>query len=357
MALQGIDISGWQAGIDLSKVPCDFVFIKATGGVSYVSNECDRQYQQAKKLGKLIGIYHFANDDNKGSSPEAEADFFVKNTLGYHDGKTILVLDFEAQALQFGASWAKRWMDRVCSITKIKPIIYLMGSACQEAQYSVIAKADYGLWIANWGSNAGGSYRTPAKVGSGVWPFYICHQYTSNGQLSGYNGRLDLNIFHGDAKTWYAYAAKNGNVVKPSSPKPSKSIEELAKEVLAGKHGNGDARRKSLGANYVKVQQKVNEILYGKKKSIEELAKEVLAGKHGNGDARRKSLGSDYSKVQKRVDEILAAKTSPSKTNLDNIARQVYIGNYGNEPERSKRLRAEGYDPAEVQRRVNEIYY
>lgn len=30
MALNGIDISNWQAGIDLTRVPCDFVISKAT---------------------------------------------------------------------------------------------------------------------------------------------------------------------------------------------------------------------------------------------------------------------------------------------------------------------------------------
>ena len=35
--LNGIDISSWQTGIDLSVVPCDFVVIKATGGIGYVN--------------------------------------------------------------------------------------------------------------------------------------------------------------------------------------------------------------------------------------------------------------------------------------------------------------------------------
>ena len=30
MALNGIDISNWQSGINLAVVPCDFVVIKAT---------------------------------------------------------------------------------------------------------------------------------------------------------------------------------------------------------------------------------------------------------------------------------------------------------------------------------------
>lgn len=42
---------------------------------------------------------------------------------------------------------------------------------------------------------------------------------------------------------------------------PSKSIDELAREVIDGKHGNGEARRKSLGDQYEAVQTRVNELL------------------------------------------------------------------------------------------------
>ena len=37
MALNGIDISNWQSGINLAVVPCDFVVIKATEGTGYVN--------------------------------------------------------------------------------------------------------------------------------------------------------------------------------------------------------------------------------------------------------------------------------------------------------------------------------
>lgn len=40
-------------------------------------------------------------------------------------------------------------------------------------------------------------------------------------------------------------------------------------------------------------------------KSIEELAKEVIAGKYGNGEERKQKLGNLYNEVQKRVNEIL----------------------------------------------------
>lgn len=41
----------------------------------------------------------------------------------------------------------------------------------------------------------------------------------------------------------------------------STSIEELAKEVIAGRYGNGEERKQKLGNLYNEVQKKVNEIL------------------------------------------------------------------------------------------------
>ena len=35
--MNGIDISRWQKDIRLSRVPCDFVIVKATQGTGYVS--------------------------------------------------------------------------------------------------------------------------------------------------------------------------------------------------------------------------------------------------------------------------------------------------------------------------------
>ena len=60
MALSGIDISNYQRGLDLSKVPCDFAICKATEGTSIVHDTCDPWVQQAKELGKKWGFYHFA---------------------------------------------------------------------------------------------------------------------------------------------------------------------------------------------------------------------------------------------------------------------------------------------------------
>lgn len=93
---------------------------------------------------------------------------------------------------------------------------------------------------------------------------------------------------------------------------PTKSIDELAKEVIAGKWGSGKDRRIRLieaGYDYDAVQERVNEILYPvKKKSVEEIAKEVIAGKWGSGSKRKTNLinaGYDYDAVQRKVNELL----------------------------------------------------
>lgn len=92
-----------------------------------------------------------------------------------------------------------------------------------------------------------------------------------------------------------------------------KTVEVLAKEVISGKWGSGEARKDALtkaGYDYGAVQAKVNELLKGgtSMKSVTEIAKEVLAGKWGNGSERKKKLeaaGYDYNSVQKKVNELL----------------------------------------------------
>lgn len=99
---------------------------------------------------------------------------------------------------------------------------------------------------------------------------------------------------------------------KINNPTPVKSTEELAKEVIAGKYGNGEDRKKALGNRYSEVQAMVNAMLKGNvskpSKSIDELAKEVIRGDWGNGADRKNRLtkaGYDYNKVQARVNQML----------------------------------------------------
>ena len=198
--LKGIDISKWQAGIDLSKIDTDFVICKATEGLGYTDKNCDGFYQEAKRLGKKLGVYHFARPDLRNTAT-AEADWFVKETKGYHK-EAILILDWESGDLG-NVTWAKSWLDRVYEKTGVKPVIYMSASVMSSYDWSSVANADYGLWVANYGSNNGTAQesvfdRYPLRY----WSFYALWQYTSTGKLSGYSGNLDLNYFSGDKESW-----------------------------------------------------------------------------------------------------------------------------------------------------------
>ena len=50
-----------------------------------------------------------------------------------------------------------------------------------------------------------------------------------------------------------------------------------------------------------------------------------------------------------------APAAPPKKKGIDDIAREVMRGAWGNDPQRSQKLKAAGYDAAAVQRRVNEL--
>ncbi|WP_105242580.1 peptidoglycan amidohydrolase family protein [Streptococcus suis] len=101
----------------------------------------------------------------------------------------------------------------------------------------------------------------------------------------------------------------------------NKSLDQLVKETLAGVHGNGDARKASLGNQYEPVMAVINGKVTAPKKTVDQLAQEVIAGKHGNGEARKQSLGADYPEVQKRVSELL--KKQPSESSKSPEVKQV----------------------------------
>lgn len=94
------------------------------------------------------------------------------------------------------------------------------------------------------------------------------------------------------------------------------------------------------------------------KKSNTEIAKEVIQGKWGNGAERKKRLeaaGYDYTAVQKEVERLLAKQKKPAKKSVDEVAREVIAGKWGNGAKRVYNLTKAGYNYVAVQKRVNEI--
>ena len=267
MSLKGIDISNYQRGLDLSKIDCDFVIIKATEGKSYVDKSCDTFFQKALSLGKKLGIYHFAN--NSDNTAKQEADWFIQNTQGYI-GKAIPILDWEDNITD-NVPWALEWLQRVEEAYGCKPMIYMSESVVNRHDWSSVVAGNYGLWVAKYRDYLPDYNYDMSKAGNmpsiKYWNEYAMWQWTSSGRLNGWNGNLDCNVFYGDATAWDKYVGSGSGSNIPSNPitpqQPSRlSNEEMAKKVIAGEYGDYPERKTRLeaeGYNYEAIQKIVNQ--------------------------------------------------------------------------------------------------
>ena len=216
MSLNGIDISNWQDGINLSSIKTDFIIIKSSEGINWTDPSFSKLYRAAKLTGKKLGVYHFARP-TANNDPVVEADSFL-NIIGKEDvvGRALMVLDWEAEN-KHNTTWAKKWLDRVFTKTGVKPLIYMSESVVNAYDWTEVANSGYGLWVAKYRdytadynfdmSNAG------TKPYVKYWKTYDMWQWTSSGRLNGYSGNLDCNIFYGTNEDWDKLVGKSGPVL------------------------------------------------------------------------------------------------------------------------------------------------
>lgn len=188
--LLGVDISNWQAGIDLGAVNPDFTVVMATQG-DWFANPCfDEQLDAALALGRPTGVYHYVD----GSGVDAEADHFLA-VVGEHIDHVFWAVDWEAD--QNGAwgdeAYLQRFVEAVKARTGRRGLLYASSNAYP---YAVQAATDSMRWVAQYAdSDPTGWDYSPWSDGS--WTADM-HQYTGTGRVPGYDGNLDLNLFRGD---------------------------------------------------------------------------------------------------------------------------------------------------------------
>ena len=308
MAIKGIDVSEFQGSINWDKVKADgikFAILKLANIYDYDTNykdsKFDTNYKEAKKRGIKIGayIYNYCNT----------VDTLKKGlewAIGKLDGRKLdlpLYLDMEDKDIQ---GETKASLTEQCN----EFAKYVESKGYRAGVYANVNwlknelnpndfDKDISVWVAQY-------YKECQYTGK-----YDIWQYASNGKVSGISGNCDMN---------YLY---NEDIIKESSSTETtdkKSVDELAQEVIDGKWGDGEDRKKRLeaaGYNYNAVQNRVNEMLAKPKKSVTEVAKNVINGKYGNGDERKKKLeaeGYDYDQVQAKVNQLLGANTTKTYT-------------------------------------------
>ena len=194
----GVDVSSYQAGIDFSVVPADFVIVKVTQGTGYVNPAWRDQVASALANWKRLGLYHFADDDDVS----AQAEHFL-GQIGDYAGRVPLWLDWEADAVPLGPGAAQAWLDIVAARTGTTPGFYTYQNVIHSYDWSAVA-ARYPLWVAGGPdySDYGAGYMDPAIPDVPYWgTSALVHQYTEDGRLPGWGEHIDLDRLR-DRAAW-----------------------------------------------------------------------------------------------------------------------------------------------------------
>lgn len=201
----GNDISSFQGdpNFDIVVKNANFVITKVTEGVGYANPNFKRTQSEARRVGLLLGYYHFAKP-SLGFTAEAEADYFLSVIGILHEGE-ILVLDYEDDWAGDVVAWCKDFLDHIYLHTKVQALIYLNKSQVRNFNWDPVAKAGYGLWLAAYDNN----------LITGAWNFVALQQWTNAEDVPGYAGKVDGDYFFGTAEQFKAYGYKK--VVSPSS--------------------------------------------------------------------------------------------------------------------------------------------
>lgn len=267
----GIDVSSWQENIDWDRVKSQIDFaILRLGYIGNNENKLDdkfeRNYNECRRLGIPIGVYVYNYVRSEGRIKEA-AQWTINNLKGKQIQLPIY-LDMEDASI---ASIGKGALTNLCIAfnTVIEQAGYWAGVYANLNWYNNYLDKDeikrrYTTWIAHYGVDEN-KYNGQ----------YDMLQYTDKGKVSGINGNADMNNMYRNL-----VAEING-----SSKPVTKSIDEIANEVINGQWGNGQERKDRLtdaGYDYNAVQEAVNNKLGYKPKTLE-VGTRVKAIANGNG--------------------------------------------------------------------------
>ena len=311
MQTHGIDVSTHNGNINWATVKAsgkvDFVILRAGYGryASQVDTKFRVNYDGCVNNNIPVGVYWYSY-----AHTVDEARMEANACLEVLNGRKLqypVYFDFEEKSqLNTGRANVSAMAKAFCETIEAAGYyagLYSMKSGLQSYMSDEM-KNRYTVWVAHI------NVSSTSYTGHDMW------QYTWTARIPGISGDVDCSYCYKDFPSIIG-----GNT--PTPTEPLKSIDEVAQEVLEGKWGNGAERRMRLtnaGYNYDAVQNKVNEILASQKptttptenkKTASEIAEEVLDGKWGNGEERKKRLteaGYNYDEVQAKVNEILASQ-------------------------------------------------
>ena len=269
----GIDVSKWQGEFNFVKAKSEGVeFVILRGAYSTIKDtKFESYYKTCKELNLPVGVYHYSMAK---SVPEArsEANFLINNVLKEKQFEYPIYMDVEDKVQ--GALGKDLLTDIVIAfcdtLEKAGYYVGIYSSASFFASYMHESKLErFDKWIAQWSKSC--TY----KGNYGMWQFggetnklrctiiadVVCDQdycykdYPAIIKSAGLNG----------------FEHKDGINTPLPEIKPLKSVLEVAQEVIDGKWGDGEERKKRLsdaGYDYESIQAEVNKIYNTKKEVI-----------------------------------------------------------------------------------------
>lgn len=303
----GIDVSQHQGEIDWDKVKQDgvnFAIIRL-GWIGNKENhtvdtEFERNFAECKRVGIPCGVYVY-NYCNSVDTVKSGAKWVKENLSGKNLEYPIFIDMEDSSIVECGKTLLTNIADAFCDYLKDDFSVGVYANKNWFTNYlnSTKLKKLYKIWWAEWGEKE----EATASFVVDLW------QWSSEGQVSGIKGNVDLN--YEDVESEEEETTEN------EEQEITGTTLEIAVDVMNGKYGNGDERKEKLGSRYDEVQEFINHIA---KADVNTLADEVIKGKYGNGDTRKIVLGSRYEEVQAKVNEKL------NSTNSSNITYVVKSG-------------------------------
>lgn len=220
MALRGIDIASYQAGLDVTKIDADFVIVKATQGTGYVNPHCAAWVEAALARGLKVGIYHYIG----GGGAVAEMRYFFDQCRNWN-GRVMWCLDWESyqNSAWRDEKYLEACIQEIARLTGRPPMVYCSSS---YFPWDVCDRNDCGRWVAQYASmDVTGYQDAPWNEGA-----YTCaiRQYSSTGRVSGWSGNLDLNKFYGNGAAWDSYCGIDTAVDAPTTEENDMISEQAA---------------------------------------------------------------------------------------------------------------------------------
>ncbi len=257
---KGIDVSGYQGVIDWLAAAGDgveFAILKVIRKDLSSDKQFERNWAGCHAAGVPVqGVYNYSY-----ATTVSKAKSDAKKVLEILSGRRAMVwLDVE-DGCQEGLG--KTLIDIITAYAEVITGAGLaFGVYTGQYFYNTYIKpyggVAYPLWIARYGLNDGTMNEKYNPQISGM----IGWQYTSMGTVAGISGNVDLNVWYEDIVP--------GNSDSETAAPSTKTVDELAQEVLDGLWGDDpDRKQRLIAAGYDRdaVQARVNEIINSSKKA------------------------------------------------------------------------------------------